>query len=620
MTEIEDKVRDYMKDLVLDLLNHKLAAMELKFNEKVDSIERNVNQRLDQMGQSIRSCNSHADQLFCDLKNLQADHNILFEKLTKLEEKIEFIHETNEMKIHKFTPNEPEQESFNGSVDQCENRGTRITVESESIKINKCSYEDMSKLKVQINNQNTNLLNQIDIKFKQNQIQLSSYIQQLEVYKSYLSENIANTNANFLYYVQLQLISYQRIHQKFQEENERIKSIKDIVFAEILKSKNTFEDELAQIVKQFGEKINDVQEICLNRHHSNETQLENVSEIESTSIAVEANPSNNASKNQLKELQTAFNSLETKVMELRSTSQLNEELTGSDEHSSTRYFVTGSPVYTWIINGLKKKLNGLRVQLESQVFDLVDYQLKAQVKLNITSSVMVYLKIIDKNTKATVVPFKVLPRMTFILKDLKEGKKNLFRTTEFNFGNQLRFNQYQYWTPLCTRSLLKDPIYVDTDLIAIEIEVEPKSVAESCFSYNGILQWEIRNYHRRKQDEVDKLIDYHPSPYFYTSVTGYRVQAILRLNGIGDLRGKGVKAGIKFLTGENDSSLSRTEFAHVTTVVLFNQMNPTKHWKKIITNKTALNYSTDILTHEEIESGGFLKNDRLLFQIFIETK
>ncbi|GAB6019592.1 hypothetical protein CHUAL_001159 [Chamberlinius hualienensis] len=277
--------------------------------------------------------------------------------------------------------------------------------------------------------------------------------------------------------------------------------------------------------------------------------------------------------------------------------------------------------YIWKMNGIEEIVKKTEYEIESDVFPVFGYPFKAKAKLQIKEDGHVHasLAFIDEKNTGSKVPLKVLPRVTFTLKDLTNNDKDIVRKTDHLFNDSFQFDTFHYEGWLLKKSKLLDSIYKRDNYIILQIGVDPPSIANSFISDDGIFISQINNYKIKKQKEIDDLEWDSQSPYFYTSSEGYRVVVFIYSNGFGDYKGKGLSFVMAYLSGEHDSTLSGSSF-HKITLILFNQLDSSQNYNKTVKMdlRDELYCIIDLLPHNEFENDGFLKDDRLFYKVVIE--
>ncbi|GAB6025633.1 TNF receptor-associated factor 4 [Chamberlinius hualienensis] len=281
------------------------------------------------------------------------------------------------------------------------------------------------------------------------------------------------------------------------------------------------------------------------------------------------------------------------------------------------------PTFSWKINGIDEILQKDTYECESEIFKVIGIPFKAKGMFEIREDGYIYISIafLDGNLQDQPIPLKILPKVTYIFKDLTENDQDMIKTKERLLTSVINFNHFNYERMFKHKSSLQNSIYNKNDSMTIEIMVDGMQLSNSIVSNNGNLVWKIDNYSKNKQKAIDELICYDSSPYFYTSPTGYRVKVLMWLNGCDDYTGNGLTVAIGFLTGKFDSILNQS-FPHKITITLFNQLDISKNIVRMIEMdiEDHLYYSIDIVSHDEIEKNGFIKDDCLFYNVTVQNQ
>ncbi|GAB6032914.1 hypothetical protein CHUAL_012110 [Chamberlinius hualienensis] len=547
MAEVVDIIREYSKEFIMYPINKRLDKMENNFKSKLEQMELLINSNIHKSNMMDEILKTIQSKDFEQFKTTQKN---IRERLHQLEGKSDFIYKTIEEKHQQFS------EMFN----------------QKEIKIN-------------------SIINQMTESLKQNEIirhQLNKDIESIETKSqqncSLLNEEIAKMKTqidgvtdNFHHEIdvkidQLKVENEEKASCKKLEEIEEINHYK-------LKSLKSSKDERKQMDKVLFTVANKI-----DQHRQKIKRM-----------TAEASG-----------LLTKVDKLEDEVKVIMT--RLNFPIGDFHEEKISSYIASNSPDFTWEINGIKKFIQE-KTQIKSQIFELVRYPAKAQVKLAIGSTLASINLILEERDSD---PVKVKPAVTFIIKDLSGNNKHLIRRYDVYYGDKEYYGRH-----LCPVSLLEK--YVINDSIVIEVHLEPLEISKYYATDDGILQWKIINYKQKKQNAIDGLIEYEPSPYFLTSSNGYRILVTMLLNGYGDYEGIGPSAHVVFLTGEHDSTLNHS-FLHKTTFIIFNPLDSSKNYLRTaeMDIKYKDYYCIDILPHDKLENEGFLKDDCLLLKVMIE--
>lgn len=221
-------------------------------------------------------------------------------------------------------------------------------------------------------------------------------------------------------------------------------------------------------------------------------------------------------------------------------------------------------------------------------------------------------------------------RRTVVILDQTENRerKDIIRIFEPGFGPKDAEEWMKEYLPneLAPISLLeRDDTYIKNDILLIEIIVEPMfPLYRNFFSSNGMLHWVIDNYSYKKRLEKDNIVTCQRSDYFYNNPIGYRMQAELYLNGLGNLNiEKSLSINVIVKNGKWDSFIPNS-YPRKITFIVFDQSDSEakKHFTKVVTNPsgTFFNTAADLIPFEEIESPNsiYLKNDALCIDVLVE--
>ncbi|GAB6024154.1 hypothetical protein CHUAL_008865 [Chamberlinius hualienensis] len=270
--------------------------------------------------------------------------------------------------------------------------------------------------------------------------------------------------------------------------------------------------------------------------------------------------------------------------------------------------------YHWKIIGVQAIIKNGAIEICSPNLNIYDNKLMAKVKLQVATNDDVYMSLmfLHPGNKEVKLPKTSIPKVTYTLKNFTSSEKDVVREIWYNFNEVLHYNCYQFKMRLCHKSLFLDARFNTGDSIVLQISTESTAQTRLAKSYNGNLSDEIHNFSTKKTSCI-------LSPYFYTSLRGYRVLIQLFFNVLENNNGRGLIARICFMTGDFDSTLGRN-FCHKTTITVFNQEKPTAHKRKSIVMdlKRCLWYELHVLGSDEIMNGGFCKNDSIFYNVSIK--
>ncbi|GAB6025252.1 hypothetical protein CHUAL_010673 [Chamberlinius hualienensis] len=567
MAEVVDLIREYSKEFIMYPINERFNKMENYFKQKLEQMEKLINGNIHKTNtmESIQSNN------FKNVKEIQTNFH---DRLTQLEGKSEFIYDTNEEKHQDFNKKFINKEiQLNGIINHFE----------ESLK--KLS-KDLSEFESEVNNKNK---------------QLAESVQQMKIESQELNENIEGIQTILPKNIPLLNKEIDKVKTRLVDVTDNLQDEIDSQFQQL---KNKQEDnskkieemeEKSKIAKEANLlELNSMKNVC-------EEERKKMIEVLFTAVA--------SMDEQQKTIECLRNDITGQWTNLKKMWKLSFLIGEFHEEKISSYIAsTSSSDFKWEISGIKKMIQE-ESRLMSPSFELKKYQVKVHLEFAIILST-VSLRLMFEEQDSEL--FKVKPAVTCILKDLSGNKRPIITRLDVYYGNNI------YYGPgLCTVSLLDE--YVMNDTITINFYFDPPEISNSYISTNGLLRWKITNYQQKKQNAIDRLIDYEPSPYFLTSPNGYRVMVKMWLNGYGDYKGKGLSVEVAFLPGEHDSTLSNS-FPHKTTVILFNKLDSSKNYWKTVDINNEHWYSIHILPHNEIENDGFVKDDYLLMKVIVELK
>ncbi|GAB6025251.1 hypothetical protein CHUAL_010672 [Chamberlinius hualienensis] len=572
MAEVVDLIREYSKEFIMYPINERFDKMEYYFNQKLEQL---INSNIHKSNEMDRTLEANFKIQSNDMKNLQTIQVNMNDRLNKFEGKCEFIDNTNEAKNQQLNERFNQKEiQLNGIINHFEKSLKKLS-------------KDLSEFDEETEHKNKQFTESI----KQNTIKIRQ-----------LNENIDSIKNDL-----------QKISPIFNEEMAKVKTrIVDVtnnlqyeIDSKCDKLQLEMKDKEKENCKKFekiDEKFNNVE---YEKRQMNDVLVTAVTAIDEQNEISKCLKTDATDK--WLNLWTKVDYLEEDVKEM--TSRLELPIGEFLEEKMSSYIKTHSPDLSWKINGIKKIIKE-NLKLKSQSFELIGYQVKAQVSLTVNALYIFIHIILEGDSKL----LKLKPSVTFILKDLSGNERHIIKTNDVYYGRK------DYDGPaLCSIPLINQ--YVMNDSIAIDIHFEPSSICHFYASTNGILLWKIKNYRQKKQDAIDGLAVSQPSPHFLTSSNGYHVMGYMGLNGFYNYIGKGLSICMVFLNGENDSTIIDS-FVYNTTVILFNQLDSTKNCKKTVENNIKRDpyYFNDLLTHNEFEKDGFLKDDCLLMKIIIEPK
>ncbi|GAB6022137.1 acetyl-CoA acyltransferase 2 [Chamberlinius hualienensis] len=241
--------------------------------------------------------------------------------------------------------------------------------------------------------------------------------------------------------------------------------------------------------------------------------------------------------------------------------KLNEEKlnSGNASANSQRISYHCHNVYTWRITEVQKLLEDPKFIKKSDVFCYHDYELEAVVKLElIKNSVYAYIKFVSKDEEKIkdAIPIPFIPSLTYTIKDPSSGGKDKVKVERHCLNSVFYYNCYYYICELCDKSLLENSIYVQNNEFTLDVTIESQVNTRTSSSSNGILSWTIDNYSQMKQRILDGLVNNIASPYFYTEMDGYRMQATLTIGDLEEFTKRGWILGLNFLNSTNQPTES----------------------------------------------------------------
>ncbi|GAB6026228.1 hypothetical protein CHUAL_012435, partial [Chamberlinius hualienensis] len=232
-------------------------------------------------------------------------------------------------------------------------------------------------------------------------------------------------------------------------------------------------------------------------------------------------------------------------------------------------------ILTWKIKDVKRLVNNDRGIRYSDHVYLPDYNLNVQARLGLDkASFRMSLSFVNEEKGDDPLPFTMLPRVDYILKDLNSPpgrEKDLVRNATSKLTRFLpAYNRGYYDHRLCGLGTVTDWKYNKKDCIVIEVWITPLANINLAYTRHGLLRGRIENFEKKRTQALEGLLEYELSPYFYTSLTGDRVQVKMWFNGYGETRYYGLSAEINIVNGENRRFKPQT-FGYKATLILLCQ-------------------------------------------------
>ncbi|GAB6025693.1 hypothetical protein CHUAL_011679 [Chamberlinius hualienensis] len=271
-----------------------------------------------------------------------------------------------------------------------------------------------------------------------------------------------------------------------------------------------------------------------------------------------------------------------------------------------------SEVLDWIIEVNENKLER-REETDSDLFALPGFSFGAKAKLFRLNNVSLWFNIrfLDNNNARIPITSGPLPMFTFIIEDQNgRNDQDILRTVHVNFMKSTEYDKEIFETSSLDYSMITNGNYIKDHRLKVKILIEPPSLTHSFSSNDGTLLWKLRNCANNMQMVTDKLIECIDSPYFYTSIVGYRVQLKLQL--IKNL----LTARLSFLTGSFDSELT-SDFRHQTTVTLTHKQ-PSKNVVKSVNGQKAHYVSITFENVSQTDIPTYVTNDCLTIKVNIK--
>lgn len=302
--------------------------------------------------------------------------------------------------------------------------------------------------------------------------------------------------------------------------------------------------------------------------------------------------------------------------------------------------VSAYTTYKFIINNYDAKKNEHRLwefdYFLSNPLKVWNGQLQLRVNLNKRSSTsntkhLPYLTVELCSVQGEVVGGAAAVPIQNLSPFLVYHKRTIVINETITFVDEPPFGQE--WIRKWMQQVYCDPKdishrLVDKDLkedrISIQLIFEPLlPLIKFYISNDGILNWEMEHFTQKWHDEKSGVVQCQYSPYFYSSVHGYRMRVRLYLNGNGVTEGTHLAIYLDFLVGEWDDSLPPLEcFPHRTTFMILDQSDlPEK--KPIIVSETnkdghPTDFFYDFANQSQIKEDLYLKNDTLQIRVIVE--
>lgn len=333
--------------------------------------------------------------------------------------------------------------------------------------------------------------------------------------------------------------------------------------------------------------------------------------------------------------------LAEQLIELRQscteTKRQIEEMDSKFVTSAKFLLEKNSTKFIWKLKGFRQLIRNFKTRqwkdIDSETCVTKEHGYKIQAKLEYECGYLLlklcFLDEDDPNmAESNQRPSVYYHRTTFQVLDQSEHweKRHIVRIEEPSFGDRDARNMMRgFYGPAefaALQLLQQDETYVKDDTVMFKIMVEPLSVLYKTVAvHDGTLLWKVDRYFKKKQDEIDGLIFCLKSDYFYTSAKGYRLQALLCLNGYGQgYNGKFLSAYVHFVRGEWDDFLPDF-FPHRTTFMILDQSHSAEkeHWVKTFrSTRTTTDSAHDFALQHEIETDAYLKDDSLLIKVKVD--